>query len=151
MNKVVIAIVVALAVIGGGALFIVGSNENKQTPTPTTSSQATTSSTAPADETAAMQPTDSTAEPAATITITDDGYSPKTITVKQGSVVKVVNNSSQKSMFSSDPHPSHTKNDELNQNTIEPGQSQTFKVTRTGTYGFHDHLQSRYEGTLIVE
>jgi hypothetical protein len=151
MNKIVITVVVALAVIGAGALFIAGNNENKQTPTPTTSSQTTTSSSVPAEESAAMQPTDSAAEPAATITITDDGYSPKIVTVKRGAVVKVVNTSSQKSMFSSDPHPSHTKNNELNQSTIPPGGSQTFKVTLAGTFGFHDHLQSRYEGTLIVE
>lgn len=151
MNKVIIGVVVGLAVVGGGLLYVMSQNSVKKTPTPTTSSQSTTKSTTATEETAAVQPSESTVEPAATITITDDGYTPNKVTVKNGSVIKVVNNSSQKSMFSSDPHPSHTKNDELNQSTIVPGSSQTFKVTRTGTYGFHDHLKSNFEGTLIVE
>lgn len=150
MNKAIIGLVLGVLVIGGGALVLMSKDANKQTPTPTTSSQATTESSTTSEE-SAVQPTDSTAEPAVTITITDDGYTPNKVTVKNGAVIKVVNNSSQKSMFSSDPHPSHTKNDELNQQTIVPGSSQTFKVTRTGTYGFHDHLKSNFEGTLIVE
>lgn len=107
------------------------------------------------DNSPSLQPTDTTTNtdtaPAVVITYTNDGFSPKSVTAKVGDVIEVNNQSSQSLQFSSDSHPAHIKNTELNQSTISAGGSQTFTVTKKGTFGFHNHLDSRQSGTLTVE
>lgn len=89
--------------------------------------------------------------PAVTITYTDKGFEPSNLSIKSGDTVKVINNSSNSLQFSSDPHPVHTSNSELNEETISAGSSLTFKVTKTGTFGFHDHLDSTKTGKITIE
>lgn len=143
----VIGLVIILAVAAGGAGFLV--LRKKDTPAPATS-QTTASNP---DTQTALQPTTTSEQktPAATITYTDNGFAPASINVHAGDVVKVVNNSSHNLQFSSDPHPVHTKDTELNQQTLRPGESQTFDVTKKGTFGFHDHIDSTKTGTITVE
>lgn len=87
----------------------------------------------------------------ATITFTDSGFSPSTLTVKSGTVVTVVNNSSQSLQFSSDDHPTHREDPEINMDVLASGEKGTFTATTTGTHSFHDHLDDSKVGTLIVE
>jgi len=86
----------------------------------------------------------------ATITFTDDGFNPETLTVKKGTTVTVINNASRSVKFSSADHPTHRENPELNMETLEPGEQGTFTPTTIGTHGFHDHLDEDKVGTLIV-
>lgn len=106
---------------------------------------------AQSDSTDAPQVTDSklTAE-TATITYTDQGFSPSTLTVKAGATIRVVNNASDALEFSSDNHPTHLGNLELNMDALNAGEAGIFTVTKTGEYGFHDHLNASNEGTLTV-
>ncbi len=100
---------------------------------------------------APMTETEAPAADATVITYTNNGFSPDTVTVRVGSTVTVKNDSSRDVQFSSDSHPTHTINSELNLPVIGPGQSRSFVVERTGTYGYHDHLDSTRTGTIIVE
>lgn len=84
------------------------------------------------------------------ITYTDQGFSPSTLTVKVGTTIRVVNNSSDALEFSSDNHPTHLDNSELNMDVLAVGESSTFTVTKSGEHGFHDHLNASNEGILTV-
>ncbi|HYH36222.1 MAG TPA: cupredoxin domain-containing protein, partial [Candidatus Saccharimonadales bacterium] len=112
--------------------------------TDTTTSQANTTGPG-ADESGAEE------QGAATITYTDDGFSPAKITVKTGTTVTIRNESSNALQFDSDPHPAHTDNEELNINNVPTGGSETFTVKRTGTFGYHNHLNASDTGTIVVE
>ncbi len=85
-----------------------------------------------------------------TITYTDSGFSPDSYMVKAGGTVTVINKSSRDLEFSSDNHPTHTDETELNMDTLSPGKSGTFTVTKVGTWGFHNHLTPQDIGSLMV-
>ena len=144
-NKAVtIVIAVALVLAGAGvAAFLFMSNKSAA-PQATDETETTTTT-----ETPTNNPTSEVA--GATITYTDNGFEPTSLTVKAGTVVKIENKSSNPLQFSSDNHPTHTKDPELNLATIDPGKSATFTPTKTGTWGFHNHLNAGDIGTLTVE
>jgi plastocyanin len=102
-------------------------------------------------------PTSPTTPPAATITITNNAVSPKTVTVPRGSQVIFVNNDTRSHNMASDPHPDHTDCPEINQvGVLNPGQSrQTGNMTTNRTAcGFHDHDQPTVvglQGTITIQ
>ncbi len=49
------------------------------------------------------------------------------------------------------PHPIHTDDPDLNVGTVKPGESMTFTVTKTGEYGYHNHLNPSDKGRITVE
>jgi len=128
--KAFIAIVV-LAGIGAGAFFLA-----KDKP-----------AVNPVSDRAAAEDSQVTA----TITYSSNGFSPTIISVKPGGAVKIVNNSSQTLDFASDPHPFHTDNSELNVGFVASGGAKTFMVTKTGSWGYHNHLNSNDTGHINVE
>lgn len=87
------------------------------------------------------------------VTIRYDGetFSLSGTTVTSGEKVKVVNASERDLDFDSDPHPVHTDNSELNAGDIPAGESKTFILTKKGTWGFHNHLDSSQNGELTVK
>lgn len=89
------------------------------------------------------------------ITFTDDGFSPAQVTVKSGGAIKWVNNSSAKVQAASDPHPTHTTNPEITDGDfvieLAPGASSSVKITKSGTWGFHDHLKPAVRGKIVVQ
>ena len=92
---------------------------------------------------------------AATITITANGVSPKSVTVSPGSRVTFVNNDSGPHDMNSDPHPEHSDCRELNGLFIQPGQSGTSQNLKTiRTCGYHDHTQpfvTSRQGTIRIQ
>lgn len=146
LAKIVVAVVV-LAILGGGGYAIF----HKNGASPTTN-QAIGSTPAPNPNSGNDgSSAGTTTSIAATITFSDNGFSPAVTTVKAGSTVQITNKSSQLLDFDSDPHPEHTDEPELNAGDIGPGQSKTFVVTKTGRWGFHDHLNPGFTGTLNVD
>ena len=145
MNKTgVIIAVIALLVIGGG-VFALTSNSDEPTSSTTQSSDQGSPSQNATDTTG--DSTDSTN----TITYTDDGFSPVSLTVAAGTTITVKNDSSGILQFSSNPHPEHTDEEDLNLKSLSPGKTATFTVSRTGSFGFHNHLNEEHDGTLVVE
>jgi plastocyanin len=145
-----ILVVVVLAIIGA-VVVLAGApkTSNSTSSAKTTSNQSATSSIAKTQN----QQSTKTSTPVAAGTITYDGssFSPSPLTVKVGDTVKVTNQSSESLVFDSDPHPVHTDEPELNVGAIDAGQSQTFKVTKAGTWGYHNHLNPVQKGTLVVQ
>lgn len=84
------------------------------------------------------------------ITYTNAGFEPHDITVKKGTVITVTNSSSHSVQFSSNDHPAHTENTEMNMATLAPGESDSYTASRTGTWGFHDHIDESKTGTVTV-
>jgi len=134
-KKNIIGIVILVVVVVGGALWWMQNGHP--------AAQQSSNSSAPS--------AGDVSQAAATITYSDSGYSPSTITVKSGDTVALKNTSSQSVQFDSDPHPVHTDDPELNVGELSPGQSATFKVITKGTHGYHNHLNPAQKGTIVVQ
>jgi plastocyanin len=148
MNKAVAAIaVIVILVIGGLAL----ANKDKNNKPETGANTAPTSQSAqPANNSSNNQAGNDQSQ-SSTITYSNNGFSPSTLSVKVGTVITIKNTSSNPLQFSSDPHPQHTDDPELNMGALSSGQSQTLTVTKTGTHGYHNHLNPGDTGTLVVQ
>ena len=138
---VIIAAVLLLAVVA-----IAMNTQDK-----TTDETATAETTQPSSTTTETQPTSDEQQATATITYTDSGFEPSTLTVKSGDTVRIGNKSSMALSFNSDDHPSHTKQSELNVGDVPQGGSREFTVTKTGTWGYHNHEDATQTGELTVE
>lgn len=92
---------------------------------------------------------------AATITFSDSGVSPSTVTIKSGESITWVNSGSKAVDVASAPHPTHTDNRELTtgQSVLEiaPGATATVTLAKTGSWGYHDHLSPSVRGTVVVQ
>lgn len=141
-KKALIAVVLLVVVVAGAAWWLTRST------TSTNNTNAGTQSTQSPQP--AAQEDGSSAEQV-TITYSDSGYSPQSVTVKSGDTVVIKNESSRSMQFESDPHPAHTNNTELNAGSVPPGQSMSFMVNRVGTFGYHNHLNASQKGTIVVE
>ncbi len=139
---IITVIVITLLGVGGFVLM----NRNDDTPSTPTSTSDTTTTTTPAETN-----TEPEKESAAELTYTNDGFTPATLTLKAGTKVKITNESASTLQFYSDPHPTHSEPSDLNLGTINRGESKTFTVTRTGTHGYHNHLNPGDTGTIIVQ
>ncbi len=150
MKKIVISIVI-LAVAVGGALIFLG----RKTSAPATNNTATNSesSTNPEEKTSTVESAaasdDTTA--AAVITYSNNGFSTTPLTVKSGETVEIKNTSSHVVQLDSDPHPVHTDDADLNVGLIPAGQSKKFTLTKKGTWGYHNHLNSSETGSVTVQ
>lgn len=148
---IIIALVVVAAAAAGFGIY-------KLVNKPETSNQSTVAADAnhnhdnhSHDEATSNSEATAVAAEEVTITYTNNGYSPKTVTVKAGGKVTVKNDSSRNMQFDSDPHPAHTDNQELNAEVVKAGESETFTVMRTGTFGYHNHLNASETGTIIAK
>lgn len=152
MRTGVIAAVIAVLILVGGAFALLKNSDKKSDSAPTsTNTTQTPPSTTTETQNTEQQATNTENTSASTITYTNNGFSPSTVTVKAGTKITVKNESARLLQFSSDPHPEHTDEDELNMGTISPGKSDTFTVNATGKHGFHNHLNESHTGTLTVE
>ncbi|HMI08887.1 MAG TPA: cupredoxin domain-containing protein [Candidatus Saccharimonadales bacterium] len=143
-KKTTIWIVVLLIIVAGAGAWVYGATKS-----------ADTTSTAHEDDqshaaTDSQSDTSDTAVTAATITATNDGFTPNTVTVKKGQSIKIVNNSSSPIEFSSADHPTHLEDPELNMATLKPGESGTVTPEKVGTHGYHDHLHADHTGSITV-
>ena len=144
-SKVVTVIIIAVVVLLGGWWLLMRTDDTSapsvqnemNTPTSTQQTDASTDTDQPSV--------------AATITYTDNGFEPKQTTVKSGDTIRITNNSQSQLSLSSDPHPTHTIQPELNVGNVEPGQSKTFVLTKTGTWGYHNHENSAHTASVTVE
>lgn len=137
--------VIVVAMLGVGAWAIL-QDGNTQESAQVEKSDATAEEDTP-DATTPEEATGETVE----IIYTDSGFEKATYTAAPGDTIKVVNNSSEALQFSSDDHPTHLENSELNQPALAAGESQEFTVQTLGTWGIHDHLKDNNTTTLVVE
>jgi plastocyanin len=92
-----------------------------------------------------------TGKPSATVHMTNHGYSPRVLEIKQGQTVEFINDSSEDYWPASDPHPIHTDYPGFDAGkTILPGQSWDFTFDRTGRYGYHNHLAPETHAFVVI-
>jgi len=102
------------------------------------------------------------------ISYADSGFSPKSITVSQGTTITWVNNSSGMMWIASNSHPDHTAYDGTSRtqhcvNTapasaqvfdecmpIPQGGSFSFTFTKAGVWSFHNHVHADDQGSVTV-
>lgn len=140
MNKALIIGIVAIVFIGAGSYLVLHKSNN--TPTASNTQNATPASNPPSN---------TNQQVAATITYETNGFSPSHTTVKSGDRLAIKNSSSSDLQLESDPHPAHTDDSDLNVGLVGTGQTKTFIVTKTGTFGYHNHLNSSDTGTITIQ
>ncbi len=142
MKKGIVAAAVVIVVVIG--VFAVMHKSSYKSGSNGSSSSSSNSSSSSSSNTGSNVPS------AATITYDGNGFSPANVTVKSGDTVTVKNTSSQDVQFDSDPHPVHTDDPDLNLGSVAPGQSGSFKVTKTGSFGYHNHLDPSQTGNITI-
>lgn len=148
MNKQTIGAIVAVAVILLG-LGVWALNRPTNAPQNTTTNETSKTDTDTTDDT----PIDTTESEVtdSTIVFTNNGFEKSTYRVKANEPVTIDNQASFEIEFSSDDHPTHQENPELNMSSIDAGERGTFTPTKTGTWHVHDHEHPEFTATLIVE
>jgi plastocyanin len=90
-------------------------------------------------------------EVAATISYTDSGFEPANQDVVAGQTVRFVNNSSVSMWVASDDHPTHTDYPEFDSKQgVGPGETYDFTFEEVGKWGYHDHLNDEFKGSITV-
>lgn len=84
------------------------------------------------------------------ITLTKEGFSPKSVTIKTGTEIIWINQSGKVATVDSSPHPAHTDYSPLNLGNFADGGSVSLIFDTPGTYKFHNHLNPSDNGTIIV-
>lgn len=150
-NRIVIAVIAVLILVGLGFWFFSNRDDNSTgTQQPVTNNEELpvgNDETQVGDETLPSEEL----EPV-TITSTDSGFSPSTITIKLGQRVVFKNNGSVPIEPASDDHPSHKDYSEFDsKNPVPVGGTYEFTFAKRGAWGYHDHLNSSVTGTVVVE
>lgn len=86
------------------------------------------------------------------VKITDNGFEPSTLTINAGDTVKFENDSSDDAWPASDVHPTHELYAGFDaQKPLLAGDSYSFTFTKTGSWGYHNHLEPDVQGTIVVK
>ncbi len=160
MNTTGVWILVAVVVVGMGTLLVFRDGTNTiETQTGLDSSSSSSSGSSSGE--GVMEEPPSMEIMKVTVTITDEGYDPKEITIQKGQAVTWVNNSSKPVWTASAQHPTHTAYPEKTDvdclgsafdacKGIPSGESWSFTFNEVGSWGYHDHLNARHDGKVIV-
>lgn len=105
----------------------------------------------PSAATTSSQTSPSTETEQNVITLTKEGFTPKTLTVKKNTKVTFVNKSGATATVNSVPHPVHTSYPPLNLGSFQDGETLSLTFDKTGTYGYHNHLNPGQNGRIVVE
>ncbi|MFI5270579.1 MAG: cupredoxin domain-containing protein [Candidatus Saccharimonadales bacterium] len=91
--------------------------------------------------------------PSAQVTIQNNNFSPKTITVKVGQAVTWVNSDASLHQIASDPYPTDNNLSSLNSKTdLSANDKYSYVFNKPGTYTYHDELNPfAFDGTVIVK
>ncbi len=90
--------------------------------------------------------------PPHTVWVTDDGFLPHVIMVKQGEAVIFINKRKTKRMWpASNPHPLHSIYAAFDpKKPLAPGEEWKFIFDALGTWRYHDHLFPSFTGKIVV-
>jgi len=153
-GKTLGSIAVLIVIIGGWYLL-----RPAPASAPTAATTEAPAATAPTVTTTAVPAT------GVTVTYTDQGFSPKSVTVPLGTTVTFVNQSTGGMWVGSAKHPSHTvySGTDLSAHCPDtsgtafdecaaatPGSSYSFTFGKVGTWGYHNHVKSSDFGGVTV-
>lgn len=162
-SKLLVGFVVL--VLGAGVGWYVLQNNKIPTATQQANDQTQPSSTVPdstvptaADQAISpngvMQGTEKGGVPSgekASVSYTEDGFSPKSMTVQVGTTVTFVNNSSKGMWVASDVHPTHQLLPGFDQlKSVQKGGTYDYTFIKVGTWALHNHVSASDKGTVVV-
>lgn len=85
------------------------------------------------------------------IVLTDRGFQPASIIIKQNTRVSFLNKGSKPHWPASDFHPTHGIYPEFDpQVEVPPGKTWEFVFSKVGKWKYHDHLEPENKGIVIV-
>lgn len=147
MNKALVAIIVIAIGIVAGWYFVKGRNAMKGALVPKPSVMETPAPTGPMqEETAGM-----VAQGNVTVMLTASGFSPKTVTVKKGTVVTFTNAVSGNMWIASDVYPTDQLLPGFNAlKNVGNGGTYTYTFTKVGTWAYHNEAETSVKGTVVV-
>lgn len=86
-----------------------------------------------------------------TFTMTENGYTPESTTIKQCTKVIFRNAGTTARWPASDLHPTHEIYPEFDpKEPVDPGKEWSFVFDRVGKWRYHDHLSPYIRGTIVV-
>ena len=95
---------------------------------------------------------DSTGGAAAVVRYADGGFSPETVSISVGQMVRWVNDGTELMWPASDVHPTHQEYPGFDaRRPIGPGGSWSFTFEEEGSQGYHNHMNPTSTGAVIVE
>lgn len=87
-----------------------------------------------------------------TVSYTNDGFSPASITIKKDSTVVFVNNSDSQMWVASAKHPIHLELPGFDQlKGSSKGEKYSYTFAKVGKWSFHNHLAPGDTGVIVVE
>lgn len=148
-NNVLIGVVVAVIVVLVGFFLVY----NKSSYSPPVQPQSTTQGSQKTISPTTQQPSpaNEATKEQNIITLTQDGFSPSTLTIKTGTKATWINKSGSQAAVNSNPHPVHTNYSPFNLGSFSDGSTLSLIFDKTGTYGYHNHLNPSQSGTIIVQ
>lgn len=88
----------------------------------------------------------------ATVTYTNNGFSPKKITVPAGTMVEFVNKSDVEMWVATNLHPEHDILPTFDQfKSVGRDKNYMYTFDKKGSWKYHDHLSPSFEGVINVE
>ena len=85
------------------------------------------------------------------ITLTDEGFRPAKLHINLGDTVTFRTTRDRAFWPASNLHPTHTIYSEFDpMRPLDPDETWSFIFTKEGEWGFHDHINSAYKGTITV-
>ena len=144
---VLVTIILILVISSGAFLFLKKNNQSSSPSTAPIQSQNNNQPTSAPTQTSAEEKSMDIVE----VMLTQQGYSPKNMTIAKGTKVVFLNQSGENATVDSDPHPFHTIYPPLNLGNFSNGEKLELVFNETGTYNYHNHLNPSDKGTIIVK
>ncbi|MBI4067234.1 cupredoxin domain-containing protein [Candidatus Gottesmanbacteria bacterium] len=153
MNKLYIALAVIAIIAIGGYMMMRGQKTTSPVSENTTTvpTQVVQEVTPTVEAMEKVSPAEETMEKVV-VNYTDDGFSPKSVSVKVGTPVTFINQSSTPMWVASAPHPQHTDLPGFDQlKSVEKGGEYTYTFQKAGNWKYHNHLAASNFGSVTVE
>lgn len=85
------------------------------------------------------------------VSYTDNGFVPTSLEISRDETVRFINNSNSQMWVASDPHPVHNALPGFDENRAAgKGETYEYKFTKTGEWGFHNHVSPTKKGQITV-
>ncbi len=159
MNRnILIGIIVLLVGVAVGWFVLQGGQQPQEQGTPTPPSQQMLATPGVTEmvvvETSpgpAMEKGGVPAVATSTVAYTDSGFTPNTITVKQGTTVRFTNQSSRGMWVASAVHPTHQLLPGFDQlASVAKGGTYDYTFAKVGTWKYHNHVNATDTATVVV-
>ena len=139
-SKLLWIIIAAIVVLGLGGFVFLG---NKSTGTKPAEKVTQNQNLTPTESAVVLT--------GSSVSVTNSGYEPQTITIKAGTKVVWTNKSGGPVTVNSDPHPTHTLWPFLNLGKFDNGSTVSVVFAKAGTYTYHNHFSPDQKGTVVVK